>query len=129
MAAEGRSALTKMLQDHQPVVDAFWREATGPLDLEWGDTGTAERKYEDGWGVAKISKKHSDALMRLPEIIACGAIYAHPKNPNRIVIIKGDTFAVFQKDGNGHFLFTGMRAVEKRYAADMRRGRMMEAGR
>ena len=129
MAADGRKALTQMLQDHKPVVDAFWRESLGPLDLEWGETGTAAKDYEDGWGIAKISKKHSDALMRLPEVISHGEIRKHPFRDDRVVIIQRNTLAVFQKDDNGHFLFTGMTGDVHRYARSMRHGELLETSR
>ena len=129
MVAQGKTAIQKMLQDHQPVVDAFYRESLGPLDLEWGYTGTAENNFSDGWGVAKISKKHSDALMKLPEVIATGEIRKHPHDDRRVVILKGDTFAVFHKDENGHFLLTGMTADDRVYATRMRRGSIIETRR
>ena len=118
-----------MIKDHQPVTDVFWREKIGPLDLEWGEEGTAARNYEDGWGVAKIKKKHNDALMRLPDIISHGEIRKHYRFSDRIVISKGDTFAVFLGDGNGHFLLTGMKSDTRGYAAKMRTGELIETSR
>ena len=129
MAADGRKALNQMLQDHKPVVDAFWRESLGPLDLEWGKEGTEAKKYEDGWGVAKTRKKHGKDLLSLSDVISHGEVRKHPYITNRVVIIQGDTFAVFQKDDNGHFLFTGMKASTHAYAARMRRGELLETAR
>ena len=67
--------------------------------------------------------------MQLPEVIAHGEVRKHPDFDDRVVIIKRNAFAVFQSDGNGHFLFTGMDADNRAYAAKMRRGEIMEAGR
>ncbi len=80
--------------------------------------------------LAIVARASSTAFRAfLPGVISHGEVRKHPRFEDRVVIIQGDTFAVFMKDKNGHFLFNGMEANTHAYAAQMRRGQLLEAAR
>ena len=64
---EAVNALRKV-QDGE-VPGAFHQKDVGPIDLIWGFRGTAEKNYEDGFGLAKIDFKHPGVADRLQKIL------------------------------------------------------------
>ena len=131
-SADGNTALQKILADpeHKPAIDSMWRKTTGVIDLEWGEMGTPEKNYQDGWGVSKIAKKHANFLMRVPEVIAHGTIYEDKGHNGRYAVVKGDEVVVLYKDDNGCFVFTGFEPNARRYVRNLKANNPpLEAGR
>jgi len=54
----------KHLMEHKTgeTVGALYHKDIGEIDLVWGKEGTPEKDYEDGYGLAKIAKKHPEIL-------------------------------------------------------------------
>lgn len=47
----------------------------GDIEIVWGEAGTAERNYSDGFGLAHIIAKHGkDILPRITEIVTKGEL-------------------------------------------------------
>lgn len=46
-------------------VDAFYRKDIGYVSLVWGEEGTKEKAYKDGYGLAHIIKAHGKELEQL----------------------------------------------------------------
>ena len=69
----GHLAIEEILQTHGEVKGAMERPETGAIDFLWGKEGTEERKYKDGFGIAKILLKHGmEAIHIIPDVIAKG---------------------------------------------------------
>jgi len=57
------------------VKGAIQKDGIGDIDFVWGKEGTKAKNYEDGFGLAKIFKKHGVELVnKLPQIIREGQI-------------------------------------------------------
>ena len=70
---DGMDALDHVLATHIDENKAMNRPEIGPIDFVWGKEGTAAKDYEDGYGIAKILKKHGKtAVDAIPEVIAKG---------------------------------------------------------
>ncbi len=74
----------------------------GDIDLVWGESGTKEKKYEDGHGLAKISIKHPEVLADLQGFL----LRLHKDNEqsgkNRIRLVDDEGTAVVRLQWNGN---------------------------
>ena len=51
------------------AIAALHHKSTGDIDLVWGREGTKDKEYEDGFGLAKIIKKHPEVVDDLQGIL------------------------------------------------------------
>ena len=80
---EGDEAVRFLLQIKTGEVrGAFVRPDIGEIDLVWGQSG------EDGYGLAKISEKHPEAILTLSHSIATGTVVK--SLPDRKIIISNE---------------------------------------
>lgn len=101
---EGDEAVRFLLQIKTGEVrGAFVRPDIGKIDLIWGQSG------EDGYGLAKISEKHPEAILTLSHSIETGTVV---KNfPDRKIIISDENgqksvIDLRYKDGSKTWLVT-----------------------
>ena len=66
--AQGAIAHLKQAQTGEAVA-ALHHPEVGDINLVWGKEGTAEKEYEDGYGLAKIAIKHSEVLDDLQGLV------------------------------------------------------------
>lgn len=62
------------------AIGALHHAAIGDIDLVWGEEGTAEKEFEDGFGLAKIIKKHPEVLPNLQGILESLPLKSKTKN-------------------------------------------------
>lgn len=67
---------------------ALYHQDIGEIDLVWGKEGTPENDYKDGYGLAKIVKKHAEVLNNLQEIVSNAEIKS--QSANRIMLNSQD---------------------------------------
>ena len=73
--AAGTKAIEHILATHEDVKGAMERPEIGKIDFVYGQEGTEAKKYKDGYGIAKILKKHgNEAVQMIPSVIANGVI-------------------------------------------------------
>ncbi|ULQ47391.1 hypothetical protein JN531_003700 [Flagellatimonas centrodinii] len=95
---------------------ALQHEQVGDIDLVWGEEGSPERDYEDGFGIAKISRKHPEVLEDLQGFVDRLAIRS--RSNNRIVLADDAGRAVVRLDWDGNQKTWLMTAYEVDSAAD-----------
>lgn len=87
--ANGKKALERVIETHEDVENAMYREDVGDIDFVWGNEGTKEKDYENGYGIAKIIKKHGkEDAMKIPSVIATGNVVK--RSENRMTIDSAD---------------------------------------
>lgn len=87
--ANGKKALERVIETHEDVENAMYREDVGDIDFVWGNEGTKEKDYENGYGIAKIIKKHGKVdAMKIPSVIATGNVVK--RSENRMTIDSAD---------------------------------------
>ena len=97
----GHLAIEEILQTHGEVKGAMERPETGAIDFLWGKEGTEERKYKDGFGIAKILLKHGmEAIHIIPDVIAKGQ-YEEATNGDRVYFVLGRYRAVVRLTWDG----------------------------
>lgn len=70
------------------AVGALYHPDVGDIDLIYGNEGTPEKGFIDGYGLAKIAKKHPEVLGGLQEILS--DMQVRKRSTNR-VILESDT--------------------------------------
>jgi len=80
---------------------ALHHPEVGDIDLIWGREGTAEKDYEDGFGVAKLIKKHPEVLNDLQGFIAGLKKNEARSGKNRAVLESQDSRAAVRLDWDG----------------------------
>ena len=124
---DGRAAVAKAVSQKCDVLGASWREATGPIDFEYGFAGTPENGYHDGYGLAHIAKIHPNDLYAVSGVVAHGSVWRDPERDDRLAIIKGKRLVLVERDGDGSFVVTGFTPdAPHRYLAAFRSGEMVE---
>ena len=76
--AQGAIKALTALQDGEAVA-ALHYPGVGDIDLVWGKEGTQTKDYEDGMGLAKIIKKHSEVLDDLQGFVSSLSIQKRSK--------------------------------------------------
>lgn len=117
--ANGKKAIEKVIETHEDVENAMYREDVGDIDFVWGEEGTADKSYENGFGLAKIVKKHGvEDANKIPQVIATGKVVK--RSANRMFIDSEDMRVVIRFDWNGekrNWLLTGYTKDEKKQPA------------
>ncbi len=111
----GEDAIKNVLEKKSDVDAAMYRPETGWIDFVWGDQGTADKNFENGFGIAKILKKHPDALNKIPEVISKGTAEIG-KFKDRVYFSLGDMLAVVRLTWDGEkrtWLLTGFEKEKK----------------
>lgn len=62
------------------AVSALHHKDIGEIDLVWGKEGTPGKDYKDGYGLAKIAKKHPTIINNLQEIISRMSVSKQDRN-------------------------------------------------
>lgn len=104
------------------AVGALHHPEVGDIDLVWGKEGSEAKNYEDGYGLAKIARKHPEALGDLQGILNGMSKNEARSGKNRVILESPDHKAVVRLDWDGvtkHWLTT---AYEKRDGAATRTG-------
>lgn len=97
----GKSAIKAIMETQKDVPAAMYREEVGNIDFVYGKEGTAQKNYKDGYGIAKIIKKHGlQAVNMIPFVIANGN-YVPSKYEDRAYYIYGSWRAVIRKSWDG----------------------------
>jgi hypothetical protein len=73
-------------------------EINQPIDLVWGERGTASNNFDDGSGLAKIEAKHPEVLANLQSIFSRLKIDRNNSGPNRIRLYDEKHGAVVRLD-------------------------------
>jgi len=95
------------------AVAALHHQDIGDIDLVWGKEGTPEKDYEDGYGLAKIVKKHPEVLDRLQEVI--DGMEIKSKSANRAILESLDHKAAVRLDWDGkkkHWLVSAYKKTD-----------------
>ncbi|MEK6760098.1 MAG: hypothetical protein AABY51_10025 [Deltaproteobacteria bacterium] len=95
------------------AVGTLHHNSIGPIDLVWGKEGTPEKGYEDGYGLAKIVKKHPEVVGRLQGVI--DEMGVKSKSANRAILESLDHKAVVRLDWNGetkHWLVSAYKRAD-----------------
>lgn len=67
---DAQGAIAKLKSEKSGEAEAALHHPDiGDIDLVWGEEGTSEKKHEDGYGLAKIIKKHPEVVDELQNII------------------------------------------------------------
>lgn len=97
----GKNAIKAIMETQKDVPAAMYREEVGNIDFVYGKEGTAQKNYKDGYGIAKIIKKHGlQAVNMIPFVIANGN-YVPSKYEDRAYYIYGSWRAVIRKSWDG----------------------------
>ena len=78
---------------------ALYHPRIGDIDLVWGKEGTVAKDYSDGYGLAKIVKKHPEVVDDLQEIIETMGIRSW--SGNRIMLESANHNAAVRLEWNG----------------------------
>ena len=125
--AAGRKAIRDVVDSQKDAIGVMYRRSCGGIDIPWGSAGTAANDYEDGFGMAKILKKHSEDIPAIAPTIARGAVYQDPNRDDRVGIIMGRNLVVLQKEKIANsWLLTGFRAKSDEYLDYYRMGELLE---
>ena len=124
----GKAAIEKVLSTKETVSGAMERKSTGKIDFVWGKTGTREKNYEDGYGFAKILKKHKKDIPYIAGTLAFGDIYEDTNGD--LLAIKKRVIVILRKDPVGNaYLITGYRKENSTIVLEKRkRGKLLEKG-
>ncbi len=106
-------------QQNGEAVAALHHPEVGDIDLVWGTEGTAAKDYEDGYGIAKIAKKHPDVLDDLQGFVE--ALPVKSRSKNRIVLSDGEGRAVVRLDWDGDAKKWLMTALKEEPTSDRTR--------
>jgi hypothetical protein len=88
----GRQAVRYVIEKQTDVVDAMERPEIGKIDFIWGEPGTPQKAFLDGYGISHIIAKHGiNTLNKIPEVIANGTA--------RMIDAKGGERVWFDHDG------------------------------
>lgn len=104
--AQGAIKALTELQDGEAVA-ALNHPEVGDIDLVWGKEGTAEKEYEDGMGLAKIIRKHSEVLDDLQGFM--NSLSVQKRSQNRVILANRGGRALVRLDWDGkakHWLLT-----------------------
>lgn len=96
--AKGAIAKLQQLQDGE-AVGALHHPDVGDIDLIWGEPGTAEKQFEDGYGLAHVAAKHEDLLPHIQETLEGLPVKA--RTPNRIQLWDEEHRAAVRLDWDG----------------------------
>lgn len=98
----GKDAVKKILETHDDIPGAMYREEVGNIDFVYGKEGTEKRSYKDGYGISKIIKKHGlQAVNMIPYVVAQGK-YVPSEYGDRVYFIYGSWRAVVRKTWDGN---------------------------
>lgn len=124
----GKAAIEKVLSTKETVSGAMERKSTGKIDFVWGKTGTQEKNYEDGYGFAKILRKHKADIPYIAGTLAFGDIYEDTNGD--LLAIKKRVIVILRKDPVGNaYLITGYRKENSTIVLEKRkRGKLLEKG-
>lgn len=103
--ARGMRAMQKVIETHEDVHHAMYRDDTGAIDFIWGFAGKGE-KFKQGYGVAHILAKHvpesgEDLPYKIVETIAKGKIA-------RVQAAQGSAQPRLALEYNGHTALLSM---------------------
>ena len=116
--ANGKKALKRVIETHEDVENAMYREDVGNIEFVWGNQGKGE-KFKGGYGISHIIAKRTaeglDAdsfLDDIPNVIATGekTNEQNAEKGDRITISKGDHSVILSLYKNGErktWLLTG----------------------
>lgn len=108
--ANGEKAMRRVIDAHDDVESAMYREDIGDIDFVWGKEGRGE-KFKGGYGIAHIIAKRdaegisgNDFVLNIPKTIALGKVSGKQEasNGDRVLISNGSKTVVLSlfKDGN-----------------------------
>lgn len=108
--ANGEKAMRRVIDTHDDVESAMYREDIGDIDFVWGKEGRGE-KFKGGYGIAHIIAKRdaegisgNDFVLNIPKTIALGKVSGKQEasNGDRVLISNGSKTVVLSlfKDGN-----------------------------
>lgn len=86
-------------QQHGEAIAALHHPEVGDVDLVWGEAGTKEKDFEDGYGLAKIAAKHPEILQHIQEHLTGMTVTKRSKN--RIVLENTTHRALVRIDWDG----------------------------
>jgi phage-related protein (TIGR01555 family) len=122
---DAKGAIKKLtaLKDGEAAA-ALHHPQVGDFALVWGKEGDPEKKYEDGYGLAKIAAKHPEVVDNLQEIISSMKVNKNRSGRNRIRLESADHEASVRLTWNGRdkkWLLTAYKKEEeKQGVADTR---------
>ncbi|SEL25761.1 hypothetical protein [Nitrosovibrio tenuis] len=124
-----KDAIKKLIEHREgEAVGALHHKDVGDIDLVWGSEGTAEKNFEDGFGIAKlVAKGRSDLLKDLQSSI--DAMDVKTRSKNRVILESKDHRAIVRLDWDGDQKTWLMTAYEKRSGADTTTGTTSDEGR
>ncbi|WP_337366510.1 LPD38 domain-containing protein [Phascolarctobacterium sp.] len=108
--ANGERAMRQVIDTHEDVESAMYREDIGDIDFVWGKEGRGT-KFKGGYGIAHIIAKRdaegisgNDFVLNIPKTIALGKVSGKQEasNGDRVLISNGSKTVVLSlfKDGN-----------------------------
>ncbi len=99
------AAIQELLKNKAGIVErAAYVEGIGDIAFPWGWEGTEEKNYENGYGLAKIMKKHEESdniLAEIGEVLRLGRVSDDPYRGNRKWVVYKNIKAVIALDRNG----------------------------
>ncbi|HEY9765263.1 MAG TPA: methyltransferase [Chroococcales cyanobacterium] len=99
---DAKGAIKKLMETKDgEAIGALHHPEIGDIDLVWGKTGTPEKDYEDGSGLAKIARKHPDVLSNLQEILLRMKVVKRGENRIRLATEDDAYRAVVRLDWDG----------------------------
>lgn len=104
-----KAAMDKLLADRSGEIEAaLVNSAIGPIDILWGKEGDPDDNYSDGYGLAKILKKHPEINpYALEDIVARAKVLV--RDENRIILETPEHTVAVRLDWEGkkkHWLLT-----------------------
>ena len=116
--AQGAIKALTDLKDGEAVA-ALNHPDVGDIDLVWGKEGSAAEDYEDGMGLAKIIKKHSEVLDDLQGFVS--SLSVQKRSENRVILANRSGRALVRLDWDGkvkHWLLTAYDEEKKASVAN-----------
>jgi hypothetical protein len=121
----GEAALKQILDDHQDIEGAMVSRKLGPIDFVWGREGSEAMNYENGYGFAKIIKKHgAESAQRVPEILAYGKYYADEQEVGAYAVVYGSYMVSLKKQKDNFYVVTAYEAIKKTASYKARGGQI-----
>ena len=97
---DAKGAVAHLLEHRQgEAIAALHHPEVGDIDLVWGWEGTAEKDFEDGYGLAKVAKKHPEIIHNLQAHIDTMVVIRSSKN--RIILENQTHRALVRLDWDG----------------------------
>lgn len=100
----GRAAAEQVLTTRQDAPNAMWRDDLGAISFNYGEPGTPQKQYRDGWGLSHIVARRdlesangrAYAVETLPRVLAHGRLQKlrGPSNARRADIVYQGHLAV-----------------------------------